>query len=52
MVLYIYIRHSFRDKVSPFHVESWTQWDSNPRPRAYRSHTLTTELSGRTLKCS
>ena len=32
---YIYIR---------FHIESWPEWDSNPRPRAYRAHALNTEL--------
>ena len=27
-------------------------WDSNPRPRAYRAHALTTELSSRTMRCA
>ena len=35
-----------------FHIESWPEWDSNPRPRAYRAHALTTELSGRTMRCA
>ena len=25
---------------------------SNPQPRAYRSHAVTTELSGRTMRCA
>ena len=25
-------------KVFRFHIESWPEWDSNPRPRAYRAH--------------
>ena len=23
-----------------FHIESWPEWGSNPRPRAYRTHAL------------
>ena len=23
-----------------FSIESWPEWDSNPRPRAYRAHAL------------
>ena len=46
---YIYIWYSFWAKVFRFHIESWPEWDSNPRPRAYRAHALTTELSGRTM---
>ena len=33
-------------------MESWSEWDSNPRPRAYRAHALTTELSGQTVRCA
>ena len=33
-------------KVFPFHIESWPEWDSNPGPRAYRAHAVTTDLSG------
>ena len=25
---------------SRFYIESWPEWDSNPRPRAYRAHAL------------
>ena len=39
-------------KVFRFHIESWPEWDSNPRPCAYRAHALTTELSGRTMRCA
>ena len=28
------------------------EWDSKLRPRAYRAHTLTTELSGQTMRCA
>ena len=31
-----YIWYSFGAKVFRFHIESWREWDSNPRPRAYR----------------
>ena len=27
-------------------------WDSNPQPRGYLAHTLTTELSSKTIKCA
>ena len=27
--------YSFR-----FYIESWPEWDWNPRPRAYRAHAL------------
>ena len=27
-------------KVFRFYIESWPEWDSDPRPRAYRAHTL------------
>ena len=40
-----YIWYSYWAKVFRFHIESWPEWDSNPRPRAYRAHALTTELS-------
>ena len=23
-----------------FYIESWTEWDSNPRPHAYRANAL------------
>ena len=40
--IYIYIWYSFWAKVSyRFHIETWPEWDSNPRPRAYRAHVLT-----------
>ena len=45
--IYIYIIH-FELRFFDFHVKSWPEWDSNPRPCAYRAHALTTELSGRT----
>ena len=38
--IYIYIWYSFWAKVFRFHIESWPEWDSNPRPRAYRVHAL------------
>ena len=31
---------------------SWPEWDPSPRLRAYRAHALTTELSGRTMRCA
>ena len=48
----IYISYSFWAKVFRFHIESWPEWDSNPRPRTYLAHAPTTELSGRTMKCA
>ena len=48
MVFGIYIELRFFG----FHIESWPEWDSNPRPRAYRAHTLITELSDRTMRCA
>ena len=33
-----YIWYSFWAKVFRFRIESWREWDSNPRPRAYRAH--------------
>ena len=50
--IYIYIWYSFLTKVFRFHVESWPEWDSNPRLCAYCAHALTTELSGQTMKCA
>ena len=47
--IYIYIWYSFSLR---FHIESWPEWDSNPRPRAYHAHVLTTELSGQTMRCA
>ena len=38
-------------KLFRFHIESWTEWDSNPQHGAYRAHALTTELSGGTMRC-
>ena len=35
-----------------FHIESWPERDSNPRPRTYRALALTTELSDRTIRCA
>ena len=32
--------YSFWAKVFRFYIESWPGADSNPRPRAYRSHAL------------
>ena len=54
MYIYVYICvwYSFWAKVFRFHMESWPEWDSNLRPRAYRAHTLSTELSGRTMRCA
>ena len=49
---YTSVSVSFSAKVFRFHIESWPEWDSNLRPRAYRAHTLTTELSGRTMRCA
>ena len=48
----IYIWYSYWAKVLRFHIESWPEWDSNPRPSGYRAHALTTELSGRTMSCA
>ena len=39
-------------KVLRVHIESCPEWDSNPRPCAYRAHSPATELSGRTMKCA
>ena len=50
--IYIYVWHSFCAKVFRFHIESWPEWDLNPRPRAYGAHALTTELSGRMIRCA
>ena len=50
--IYIYIWYSFWAKVFQFDIESWPEWDSNPQPRAYHAHALTTELSGRTVRCA
>ena len=36
--MYIYRE---RAKVFRFHIESWPEWDSNPRPRANRADALT-----------
>ena len=30
-------------------ITGWPEWESNPRPRAYRAHRLTTELCDRTM---
>ena len=49
---YIYVWHTFCAKVFRFHIESWPEWDLNPRPRAYGAHALTTELSGRMIRCA
>ena len=43
MVLCIYIPY--------FHIESWSEWDSNPRPCDYRALVLIIELTGRTMRC-
>ena len=45
--IYIYIAKVFR-----LHIESWPEWDSNPRPCAYCAHALTTETTGRTMICA
>ena len=34
-----------------FHIESWLERDSNPRPRAYRADALTTEVCALTIRC-
>ena len=47
----MYIWYSFELRFR-FHIESWPEWDANPPPRAYRAHALTTELSGRTIRCA
>ena len=39
-------------KVFRFYMKNWPEEDSNQRPRAYRAHALTTELSGRTMRCA
>ena len=52
MYIYIYIWYSYRAKVFRFHIEIWPELDSNPPPCAYRAHALTTEVSGRTMKCA
>ena len=39
-------------KVFQFQIESWPECYPNPRPRGYRPHALTTELSGRTMRCA
>ena len=41
-----------KGKVFRFHIESWPGRDSNPRPRAYHADALTTEVSGRTVRCA
>ena len=46
--IYIYKIH-FWAKIVRFHIKSWTEWDSNPQTWAYRTHALTTELSGRIM---
>ena len=38
--IYIYVWYSFWAKVFRFYIESWPEWDSNPRPHAYRAHAL------------
>ena len=38
--------YSLWAKVFWFHIESWPGWDSNPRPRAYRAHFVTSKISG------
>ena len=42
----------FWAKAFRFHIESWPEWDSDPQPRAYCTHPLTTELSGQTIRCA
>ena len=39
MYIYIYGIH-FELRFFGFYIESWPEWDSNPRPRAYRAHAL------------
>ena len=41
MYIYIYIVFSLNTRL---HTESWSKWDSSPRPRAYRAHSLTTAI--------
>ena len=38
--IYIYMWYSFWAKVFRCYIESWPEWDSNPRPSAYRAHAL------------
>ena len=39
-------------KVFRFHIESWSEWDSNPQPHAYHAYALTTELPGQMMRCA
>ena len=52
-IMYIYniYTYSFWAKAFQFHIESWPLRESNPRPRTYRAHALTTQLSTRTMRC-
>ena len=50
MYLSLYIWYSFWPNVFRFHIESWPEWGSNPQPRAYCAHALTTEIFGRTTR--
>ena len=34
-----------------FHIESWSDWDSNPQPHVYSASVLTSELPGHTMGC-
>ena len=44
------INSGFELRFFDFHLGSWPEWDSNPQPRAYRAHALTTEISGQTMR--
>ena len=51
--IYIYIHtHTHTHTHTQIYIESCPKWDSNPQPRAYHAHALTTELSGQTMRCA
>ena len=41
---------SYGFSIFRFHIKCWPEWDCNIKPRAYRAHALTIELSGRTMR--
>ena len=51
-IWYIVFILRFWAKVFWFHIESWSEWDSNPWPHAYCAHALITELSGWMIRCA
>ena len=42
--IYIYTWYSYWAKVFWFHIESWPEWNSKPRPRANRAHALSLSI--------